>query len=121
MAYLFQQFVVSHAGQPGRGIGLFGEIAVLDGANAIAVENGAGEWEIVQFATAELVSDARKAEELWDPSYASWFPDGPTDPDLTLVAAEADVPILPGAPTRMWTFNGTFPGPTIRRPSVLAP
>ena len=25
--------------------------------------------------------------------------------------------ILPGQATRMWTFNGTFPGPTIRRPS----
>ena len=40
-----------------------------------------------------------------------------TDPEITLRAAVADVPILPGAPTRMWTFNGTFPGPTIRRPS----
>ena len=39
------------------------------------------------------------------------------DADITLVAREADVQILPGAPTRMWTFNGTFPGPTIRRPS----
>ena len=24
---------------------------------------------------------------------------------------EAEVPILPGAPTRMWTYGGTFPGP----------
>jgi spore coat protein A len=40
-----------------------------------------------------------------------------TDADVTLVAAPADVPVLPGAPTRMWTFNGTFPGPTIRRPA----
>ena len=39
------------------------------------------------------------------------------DDDITLVARQADVSILPGAPTRMWTFNGTFPGPTIRRPS----
>jgi spore coat protein A, manganese oxidase len=30
---------------------------------------------------------------------------------------EADIPILPGAPTRMWTYGGTFPGPTIRRPA----
>lgn len=37
--------------------------------------------------------------------------------DITLRAAETEVPILPGAPTRMWTFNGTFPGPTIRRRS----
>jgi FtsP/CotA-like multicopper oxidase with cupredoxin domain len=39
------------------------------------------------------------------------------DPDITLVAREADVQILPGAPTRMWTLGGSFPGPTIRRPS----
>ena len=40
-----------------------------------------------------------------------------TDADITLRAAPADVAILDGAPTRMWTFNGTFPGPTIRRPA----
>lgn len=36
---------------------------------------------------------------------------------ITLVAREANVPLLPGRRTRMWTLNGTFPGPTIRRPS----
>ena len=40
-----------------------------------------------------------------------------TDADVTLTAQEADVQLLPGAPTRMWTYNGTFPGPVIRRPS----
>jgi spore coat protein A, manganese oxidase len=40
-----------------------------------------------------------------------------TNPNITLTAAETDVPILPGQPTKMWTFNGTFPGPTIRRPT----
>ena len=30
---------------------------------------------------------------------------------------EAEVSALPGDPTRMWTYDGTFPGPTIRRPS----
>jgi FtsP/CotA-like multicopper oxidase with cupredoxin domain len=29
---------------------------------------------------------------------------------------EAEVPVLPGARTRMWTYGGEFPGPTIRRP-----
>ncbi|HYH53090.1 MAG TPA: multicopper oxidase family protein [Solirubrobacterales bacterium] len=28
---------------------------------------------------------------------------------------EAEQQILPGRPTRLWTFGGTFPGPTIRR------
>jgi spore coat protein A len=40
-----------------------------------------------------------------------------TGPNITLTAAETDVPILPGPPTKMWTFNGVFPGPTIRRPT----
>ncbi len=31
--------------------------------------------------------------------------------------AEAEVDILPGAPTEMWTYGGSFPGPTIRRPA----
>jgi FtsP/CotA-like multicopper oxidase with cupredoxin domain len=35
--------------------------------------------------------------------------------NITLTAAETDVPILDGAPTRMWTYNGVFPGPTIHQ------
>jgi len=30
---------------------------------------------------------------------------------------EAAVPVLPGRRTRMWTYGGDFPGPTIRRPA----
>ncbi|MEA2168236.1 MAG: hypothetical protein QOF76_1536 [Solirubrobacteraceae bacterium] len=37
--------------------------------------------------------------------------------DLRLPIREAEIQILPGAPTRMWTYGGDFPGPTIRRPS----
>lgn len=40
-----------------------------------------------------------------------------TAKDITLVARETDVQLAPGLPTKMWTYNGTFPGPTIRRPS----
>jgi len=36
---------------------------------------------------------------------------------ITLTAAATQQQILPGNPTTMWTFNGSFPGPTIRRPS----
>jgi spore coat protein A len=39
------------------------------------------------------------------------------DARLTLPIREADVPILPGRPTRMWTYGGDFPGPTVRRPA----
>jgi spore coat protein A, manganese oxidase len=34
---------------------------------------------------------------------------------LEIPIREAEVQILPGSPTRMWTYGGTFPGPTIRR------
>jgi len=40
-----------------------------------------------------------------------------TGSNITLTAKLADVQILPGTTTRMWTYNGTFPGPTIRRPT----
>jgi FtsP/CotA-like multicopper oxidase with cupredoxin domain len=30
---------------------------------------------------------------------------------------QAEVQALPGQKTRMWTYDGTFPGPTIRRPA----
>ncbi|HEV7887571.1 MAG TPA: multicopper oxidase family protein [Acidimicrobiales bacterium] len=50
-------------------------------------------------------------------SVALPIPQTLTDADITLVAQQAEVPIRPGAPTTMWTYNGTFPGPTIRRPS----
>ena len=36
---------------------------------------------------------------------------------LQIPIREAEVEILPGAPTRMWTYGGSFPGPTIRRPA----
>jgi len=40
-----------------------------------------------------------------------------TGSDLTIRMREAAVPILPGRRTRMWTYGGSFPGPTIRRPA----
>ena len=40
-----------------------------------------------------------------------------TGRDLRIPIVEAEVPILPGAPTRMWTYGGDFPGPLVRRPT----
>jgi spore coat protein A, manganese oxidase len=40
-----------------------------------------------------------------------------TGTDITIPIEEADVPILSGTPTHMWTFDGSFPGPTIRVPA----
>jgi spore coat protein A len=36
---------------------------------------------------------------------------------LTIPIREAEVQVLPGRKTRMWTYGGSFPGPTIRRPA----
>jgi FtsP/CotA-like multicopper oxidase with cupredoxin domain/Ca2+-binding RTX toxin-like protein len=43
------------------------------------------------------------------------IPSGLTGSSITLTAQESNVPIFDGTPTRMWTYNGTFPGPTIRQ------
>jgi len=40
-----------------------------------------------------------------------------TDARLTIPIREAEMQIFPGAKTRMWTYGGTFPGPTVRRPA----
>jgi spore coat protein A len=45
------------------------------------------------------------------------IPDVLTGADLSIPIREAAVPVLPGPRTRMWTYGGSFPGPTIRRPS----
>jgi len=37
--------------------------------------------------------------------------------NLTIPIKQAQVAVLPGRKTTMWTYGGTFPGPTIRRPS----
>lgn len=38
-----------------------------------------------------------------------------TGSDIRIPVRPAKVPILPGRRTNMWTYGGTFPGPTIRR------
>jgi spore coat protein A, manganese oxidase len=40
-----------------------------------------------------------------------------TGDHLTIPICEAEVQALPGPKTRMWTYGGSFPGPTIRRPA----
>jgi len=39
------------------------------------------------------------------------------DSRIRIPIREAEAQILPGAKTKLWTFGGTFPGPTIRRPA----
>src|SRR5438477_490802 len=43
-----------------------------------------------------------------------------TGSDIHIPIKPARVQVLPGRRTRMWTYDGTFPGPTIRRPSGQA-
>jgi general stress protein 26 len=38
--------------------------------------------------TAMVVRDRAKAEELWNPAYKAWFPDGLEDPDLALLRVD---------------------------------
>ena len=51
--------------------------------------------------------DSAKIAELWNPKMDAWFPDGPTDPDLTLVhlrAERADVWDAPSGPARLVNY-----------------
>ena len=45
------------------------------------------------------------------------IPEVLTGADLDIPIRAAAVGILPGRRTRMWTYGGSFPGPTIRRPA----
>ncbi|HEV2819081.1 MAG TPA: multicopper oxidase domain-containing protein, partial [Solirubrobacteraceae bacterium] len=64
-------------------------------------------------------SDARAASLRSSGPYSSALriPEVLTGADLTIPIREADVSVLPGRRTRMWTYGGSFPGPTIRRPA----
>jgi len=39
--------------------------------------------------TAQLIRDRKKMEELWNPAYKAWFPQGLDDPDLALLKVTA--------------------------------
>jgi general stress protein 26 len=39
---------------------------------------------------ARLVRDRAKIEELWNPAYKAWFPEGLDDPDLALIKVSAE-------------------------------
>ena len=40
-----------------------------------------------------------------------------TEAQIEIEMREAKVAVLPGRKTKMWTYGGSFPGPTIRRPA----
>jgi len=43
-----------------------------------------------------------------------------TGAQIEIEMRQAKVAVVPGRKTRMWTYGGTFPGPTIRRPAGQA-
>jgi FtsP/CotA-like multicopper oxidase with cupredoxin domain len=45
------------------------------------------------------------------------IPEVLSDSRLEIPIREAEAQIFPGPKTRLWTYGGTFPGPTIRRPA----
>ena len=45
-----------------------------------------GQYDYISlYGRAEVIVDAARAEELWTPFVKVWFPEGPSDPDLTLI------------------------------------
>jgi general stress protein 26 len=58
--------------------------------------------------TAQLVSDPKKVEELWDPSYQGWFPGGPGDPHLVLIRVGVERAEYWVAPDLTWPFVAQF-------------
>jgi spore coat protein A len=40
-----------------------------------------------------------------------------TGSEIEIPIREAEAQILPGPKTKLWTYGGTFPGPTVRRPA----
>jgi general stress protein 26 len=63
------------------------DIAVRPGVNLSF--DGSSDWLSVA-GTATLVDDRQLVEEMWNPVVEAWFPDGPHDPDLTLLRVDAE-------------------------------
>jgi general stress protein 26 len=40
--------------------------------------------------TAEIQKDRKKIEELWNPLYKAWFPDGKEDPEITVIKVQVE-------------------------------
>ena len=58
--------------------------------------------------TAELITDPKKAHELWDPSYEQWFPQGTSDPSLILIRVTVEQAEYWHAPSSVFTLQAGF-------------
>ena len=54
------------------------------------------------------MSDPKKAEQLWDPSYERWFPGGPGDPSLVLIQVSVERAEYWEAPALTWPLMAGF-------------
>ncbi len=57
---------------------------------------------------AELVDDMRKASELWNSVYKTWFPRGLDDPELTLIRVRVEHAEIWDPPSRPMTLMLSF-------------
>ena len=56
---------------------------------------------------AELVDDRARIKEYWNPFVQSWFPDGPDDPNVTLIK-------IVGSSAQYWDTNGGMIGAALK-------
>ncbi len=84
---------------PRRRLLLTASTLVVAGAAAVVPVSGAVSPDYPKFATPLFIPPVLTGQNI----------------DLTM--AESQQQILPGDTTKMWTYNGSFPGPTIRRPT----
>ncbi len=57
---------------------------------------------------AELITDPKKAQELWDPIYEQWFPQGASDPSLILIRVTVEQAEYWHAPSSAFTLQAGF-------------
>lgn len=69
--------------------------------------------------TNKIAPGATRAEAGAVPPFSTplFIPPVLTDPNISINMQQTCEQVLPGPCTNMWTYNGTFPGPTIRRPT----
>ena len=58
--------------------------------------------------SAELISDPKKAQELWDPNYEQWFPQGAGDLSLILIRVTVEGAEYWHAPSSTLTLDAGF-------------
>ncbi len=58
--------------------------------------------------TAQILVDQSKAKKLWDPGYQTWFPGGPSDPDLALIKVTVELAEYWAAPALTWPLSAGF-------------